>query len=139
MDPGPREVVAALDCGTNSTRLLISAPGAPEVRLMRITRLGQGVDATKKLDHDAIARTVAVLMEYRELMDRHAVTRARLVATSSCWRGAPRGRWPSPAPRRRSTWPRPTSSSSTSGAARPSSSPGPARSVRSRSTSAASG
>jgi exopolyphosphatase/guanosine-5'-triphosphate,3'-diphosphate pyrophosphatase len=83
MDPGPREVVAALDCGTNSTRLLISAPGAPEVRLMRITRLGQGVDATKKLDHDAIARTVAVLMEYRELMDRHAVTRARLVATSA--------------------------------------------------------
>jgi exopolyphosphatase/guanosine-5'-triphosphate,3'-diphosphate pyrophosphatase len=83
MDAAPGVAVAALDCGTNSTRLLIARPGGPEVRLMRITRLGQGVDATKKLDPEAIARTVAVLGEYREVMDRHGVTRARLVATSA--------------------------------------------------------
>ena len=40
--------VAALDCGTNSTRLLVVDPeGAALTRLMRITRLGQGVDATQ--------------------------------------------------------------------------------------------
>jgi exopolyphosphatase / guanosine-5'-triphosphate,3'-diphosphate pyrophosphatase len=83
MDPAPDDAVAALDCGTNSTRLLISTPGKPEVRLMRITRLGQGVDATKRLDRDAIERTLAVLRDYRKLMDRHGVVRARLVATSA--------------------------------------------------------
>lgn len=82
MEPGP-EALAALDCGTNSTRLLISAGGVDRVRLMRITRLGQGVDATGKLDPDAMTRTLEVLGEYRELMDAHRVTRARLVATSA--------------------------------------------------------
>jgi exopolyphosphatase/guanosine-5'-triphosphate,3'-diphosphate pyrophosphatase len=80
VDPAP---VAALDCGTNSTRLLISAPGMAGVRLMRITRLGQGVDASAKLHPEAIARTLSVLTEYRGLMDRHRVARARLVATSA--------------------------------------------------------
>jgi exopolyphosphatase/guanosine-5'-triphosphate,3'-diphosphate pyrophosphatase len=83
MDRPPRDAVAALDCGTNSTRLLITGPGLPELRLMRITRLGQGVDATAKLDPDAIARTLDVLAEYRAEMDRHRVSRARLVATSA--------------------------------------------------------
>ena len=50
---------------------------------MRITRLGQGVDASARLDPGAIARTLAVLTEYRGLMDRHGVERARLVATSA--------------------------------------------------------
>jgi len=77
------EALAALDCGTNSTRLLISAGGVDRVRLMRITRLGQGVDATGKLDPDAISRTLEVLGEYRELMDAQGVVRARLVATSA--------------------------------------------------------
>jgi exopolyphosphatase/guanosine-5'-triphosphate,3'-diphosphate pyrophosphatase len=83
MDSAQGVALAALDCGTNSTRLLIARPDGSEVRLMRITRLGQGVDATGKLDPEAIARTVAVLGEYREEMDRHRVTRARLVATSA--------------------------------------------------------
>jgi exopolyphosphatase/guanosine-5'-triphosphate,3'-diphosphate pyrophosphatase len=76
--------VAALDCGTNSTRLLIvDAAGKTLAREMRITRLGQGVDATHKLSADAIARTVAVLADYKQLMDEYAVVRARLVATSA--------------------------------------------------------
>jgi exopolyphosphatase/guanosine-5'-triphosphate,3'-diphosphate pyrophosphatase len=76
--------IAALDCGTNSTRLLI-VDGRGEVldRQMRITRLGEGVDATHKLSADAINRTVVVLEDYRRVMDRHGVVRARLVATSA--------------------------------------------------------
>jgi exopolyphosphatase / guanosine-5'-triphosphate,3'-diphosphate pyrophosphatase len=76
--------VAALDCGTNSTRLLI-AGGRGEIlaREMRITRLGEDVDATHKLSADAIGRTVAVLRDYKAMMDAHGVARARLVATSA--------------------------------------------------------
>ncbi len=78
------DAVAALDCGTNSTRLLVvDAAGRPVCRLMRITRLGQGVDATRRLAPDAIDRTLAVLREYRQVMDEHGVVRARLVATSA--------------------------------------------------------
>jgi exopolyphosphatase/guanosine-5'-triphosphate,3'-diphosphate pyrophosphatase len=76
--------VAAIDCGTNSTRLLVRGPdGAALERLMRITRLGQGVDATGRLDPAAIARTVAVLREYREVLDRFGVERVRMSATSA--------------------------------------------------------
>jgi exopolyphosphatase/guanosine-5'-triphosphate,3'-diphosphate pyrophosphatase len=76
--------VAALDCGTNSTRLLVvDGDGTVRERLMRITRLGEGVDASRRLSADAVARTVSVLREYRAVMDRHGVVRARLVATSA--------------------------------------------------------
>jgi len=76
--------VAAIDCGTNSTRLLVAdAGGRPLERLMRITRLGEGVDATGSLSAVAIERSVAVLGEYRAVMDRFGVARARLVATSA--------------------------------------------------------
>ena len=76
-------VLAAIDCGTNSTRLLVSEGGTrPLERLMRITRLGQGVDATGRLAPDAIDRTLAVLREYREVMDRFGVDRVRMTATS---------------------------------------------------------
>jgi exopolyphosphatase/guanosine-5'-triphosphate,3'-diphosphate pyrophosphatase len=83
MAQAPTEPVAAVDCGTNSTRLLIRSPGRPDVRLMRITRLGRGVDATGKLDPDAVERTLAVLAEYRGVIDRHGARRIRLVATSA--------------------------------------------------------
>jgi exopolyphosphatase/guanosine-5'-triphosphate,3'-diphosphate pyrophosphatase len=79
-----RGPVAAIDCGTNSTRLLVVAgDGTVLERHMRITRLGEGVDATRKLSPEAIGRTVSVLGEYRRLMDGHGVVRARLVATSA--------------------------------------------------------
>ena len=75
---------AAVDCGTNSTRLLVvRASGAVAAREMRITRLGAGVDATRRLQADAIGRTLRVLEEYRTIMDAERVTRARLVATSA--------------------------------------------------------
>jgi exopolyphosphatase / guanosine-5'-triphosphate,3'-diphosphate pyrophosphatase len=81
--------VAAIDCGTNSTRVLIAersndARGFTILdRRMRITRLGQGVNATKVLATEAIERTAAVLREYREAMDDHGVERVRITATSA--------------------------------------------------------
>ena len=73
--------IAAIDCGTNSTRLLVAdAAGRPLERLMRITRLGQGVDSTGRLAPEAIERCVAVLAEYRQVMDRLGVGRGRLAA-----------------------------------------------------------
>ena len=76
--------MAAIDCGTNSTRLLIAdAGGRPLERTMRITRLGEGVDATGTLSGDAVERCLSVLTEYREIMDRLGVARGRLVATSA--------------------------------------------------------
>ncbi len=80
-------VLAAIDCGTNSTRLLIArGTGADKEALARvntITRLGRGVDASGELDPAAIARTVGVLEEYRGLLDEHGVERVRMTATSA--------------------------------------------------------
>jgi exopolyphosphatase/guanosine-5'-triphosphate,3'-diphosphate pyrophosphatase len=76
--------LAAIDCGTNSTRLLVAdEDGRTIERLMRITRLGQGVDATGRLADEAVARTVAVLGEYRSVLDRHGADRVRMAATSA--------------------------------------------------------
>jgi exopolyphosphatase / guanosine-5'-triphosphate,3'-diphosphate pyrophosphatase len=76
--------VAAIDCGTNSTRLLVrSSEGTTLDRLMRITRLGAGVDGSGRLDADAIARTVEVLREFRTVMDDHGADRVRMTATSA--------------------------------------------------------
>jgi len=77
-------ILAAIDCGTNSTRLLVVGDdGATLERLMRITRLGQGVNASGRLADGAIARTVDVLGEYRKVMDGHGVDRVRITATSA--------------------------------------------------------
>lgn len=78
--------VAAIDCGTNSTRLLIAGPdGATIERRMTITRLGQGVDASGRLHPEAIERVVACLLDYRQALDTHGVTpeHVRMVATSA--------------------------------------------------------
>ncbi|MFM7065074.1 MAG: exopolyphosphatase [Actinomycetes bacterium] len=74
---------AAIDCGTNSVRLLVSDGTTQVERLMRITRLGQGVDRTGRLDPEAVERTLSVLREYREVMDRHGVEGVRMAATSA--------------------------------------------------------
>jgi exopolyphosphatase / guanosine-5'-triphosphate,3'-diphosphate pyrophosphatase len=78
------DAVAAVDCGTNSTRLLIAGPGGQTLaRRMRITRLGQGVDRDRRLDPAAIERTVSVLRQFRAAMDSHGVQRVRVTATSA--------------------------------------------------------
>lgn len=76
-------VVAAIDCGTNSTRLLISDGGTTLDRRMVITRLGQGVDKTGRLDAAAIERVLTVLRDYRSAMDQFGVTKVRITATSA--------------------------------------------------------
>ncbi|MGC8626892.1 MAG: exopolyphosphatase [Acidimicrobiales bacterium] len=76
--------IAAVDCGTLSTRLLVCAPdGEALVRLAHITRLGDGVDASGHLRPDAVERALAALREYRRVMDRLHVGRARMVGTSA--------------------------------------------------------
>ena len=79
-----RGPVAAIDCGTNSTRLLVvDSSGRSLERLMRITRLGQGVDREGRLDEGAMERTIGVLAEFRQVMDRLGVARARATATAA--------------------------------------------------------
>lgn len=79
--------LAAVDCGTNSIRLLIA--DADDGRLSdvhretRIVRLGQGVDATGEFAPDAIARTRSALADYAALLREHGVERVRMVATSA--------------------------------------------------------
>ncbi|MGD9619796.1 MAG: exopolyphosphatase [Mycolicibacterium sp.] len=79
--------VAAIDCGTNSIRLLIAERTDGRLvdvhREMRIVRLGEGVDATGEFTSDAVARTRAALADYAELMRRHDVEAVRMVATSA--------------------------------------------------------
>ena len=77
------ETYAAIDCGTNSTRLLVHDGTRTLARLMRITRLGEGVNDSHTLTDAAIERTAIVLREYREVIDRHGVTKTRLTATSA--------------------------------------------------------
>ncbi|HEU5420103.1 MAG TPA: hypothetical protein VFV41_20595, partial [Streptosporangiaceae bacterium] len=86
--PGARRV-AAIDCGTNSLRLLIADvdPARGELRdlsrRMEIVRLGQGVDATGRIAPDALARTLGVLQEYARAIRQTGATATRMVATSA--------------------------------------------------------
>jgi len=74
---------AAIDIGTNSVRLLIGDGVTTDERLMRITRLGRGVDTTGRLDPAGIAATLDALREYREVMDRFDLGGVRATATSA--------------------------------------------------------
>jgi len=76
--------VAAIDCGTNSTRLLVvDRDRSTLARRMIVTRLGERVDETGELAEAAIARTLAALREYRQTIDHYGVVRLRAVATSA--------------------------------------------------------
>ena len=91
--------VAAIDCGTNSIRLLVAdvtAPDGPDgdgtggapvlvdvERRMEVVRLGEGVDRTGVLAPAALRRTLAATQRYAELLRHHGVERVRFVATSA--------------------------------------------------------
>jgi exopolyphosphatase/guanosine-5'-triphosphate,3'-diphosphate pyrophosphatase len=80
--------VAAIDCGTNSIRLLVAdvpATGAATdlLRRMEVVRLGQGVDATGRLAPEAIERTRKVLAEYAAQAADLGATALRMAATSA--------------------------------------------------------
>ncbi|KSU74986.1 exopolyphosphatase / guanosine-5'-triphosphate,3'-diphosphate pyrophosphatase [Pseudarthrobacter enclensis] len=83
--------VAAIDCGTNSIRLLIADIDRSEgstrltdvVREMRVVRLGEGVDATGELAPAALERTFAAAADYAGLIREHGAAKVRFVATSA--------------------------------------------------------
>ena len=77
------ETVAAIDCGTNTIKLLIGALPDVAVRETRVIRLGQGVDATGRLGDEALERAFAALDEYTALVREHGATRIRFCATSA--------------------------------------------------------
>ena len=81
--------VAAIDCGTNSIRLLVADldPATGELhdldRRMTIVRLGQGVDRTGRLAPEALERTFTACREYAAVIAAHGAERIRFVATSA--------------------------------------------------------
>ncbi|HVB19583.1 MAG TPA: hypothetical protein VNE22_04780 [Acidimicrobiales bacterium] len=78
------DALAALDCGSNSTRLfIVDANDSPVTRQTVITRLSAGVDEHGTLGEEAMERTFAVLRTYRAAMDEAAVGEGLLVATSA--------------------------------------------------------
>src|SRR3712207_5264759 len=88
--------VAAIDCGTNSIRLLVAdvPPGGAHTDLLRrmeVVRLGEGVDATGRLAPQAIERTRRVLEEYAAQAADLGATAVRMVATSATRDAANRG------------------------------------------------
>lgn len=85
--------VAAIDCGTNSIRLLVveteegpdgQVTGLRDLeRTMEIVRLGQGVDRTGRLDPAALDRTLTALQGYAERAEQLGASAVRMVATSA--------------------------------------------------------
>jgi exopolyphosphatase/guanosine-5'-triphosphate,3'-diphosphate pyrophosphatase len=81
--------VAAVDCGTNTIKLLVAdldpATGTEHelVREMRMVRLGQDVDRTGRLADEALARTFAAIDEYAAIVAGHDVEAIRFCATSA--------------------------------------------------------
>jgi exopolyphosphatase/guanosine-5'-triphosphate,3'-diphosphate pyrophosphatase len=82
--------VAAIDCGTNSIRLLIAEPGGSGGltdldRRLEIVRLGQGVDASGEFNPDALQRTFAAVDQFAELIKKAdvPVEKVHFVATSA--------------------------------------------------------
>jgi exopolyphosphatase/guanosine-5'-triphosphate,3'-diphosphate pyrophosphatase len=79
--------VAAIDCGTNSIRLLIADIDGSNfrevVRDMEIVRLGQGVDETGQFHPDAIARTLAAVDKFAAEIAKRGVEKIRFCATSA--------------------------------------------------------
>jgi exopolyphosphatase / guanosine-5'-triphosphate,3'-diphosphate pyrophosphatase len=80
-------VIASVDLGTNSTRVLVGRSTGAGLEILdrrnTITRLGQDVGASGRLAPEAVARTLDCLRGYREILDRHRVERVRVAATSA--------------------------------------------------------
>ncbi|MCW2504215.1 MAG: Exopolyphosphatase, partial [Actinomycetia bacterium] len=79
--------VAAIDCGTNSIRLLVADVSGDRltdvIREMEVVRLGQGVDRTGRLAPEAIERTRVALASYATAIRESGAERVRMVATSA--------------------------------------------------------
>jgi|TARA_B100001094_G_scaffold65110_1_gene61168 exopolyphosphatase/guanosine-5'-triphosphate,3'-diphosphate pyrophosphatase len=82
------KTLAAIDCGTNSTRLLIVEQKGPSeyetlLRETQITRLGEGIDLSKELRKGAIDRVLVTLIDYAEKISKYGTSKVKFVATSA--------------------------------------------------------
>jgi exopolyphosphatase/guanosine-5'-triphosphate,3'-diphosphate pyrophosphatase len=86
-DFGSKELVGAIDIGTNSLLLLIAGEShgrlSPLLDRATITRLGQGVDRSRRLDPEAVRRTLACLADYAAELRARGVSRLAAVGTSA--------------------------------------------------------
>ena len=82
---GGRAPIAAVDCGTNTIKLLVGALPDVAVRASRVVRLGEGVDTSGRLSEAALERAFAAIDEYAEIIRAHGVPpeRIRFCATSA--------------------------------------------------------
>ncbi|MFZ2503421.1 MAG: Ppx/GppA phosphatase family protein [Nocardioides sp.] len=85
---GPGPVICAIDCGTNTIKMLIARPGpggAPEAlhRESHMVRLGQGIDTTGAISTEALERAVAAMTQIAAVNERYGVDRVRFCATSA--------------------------------------------------------
>ncbi len=80
-------IVGAVDIGTNSVRLIIAEKKEDHwrdlIRTVEVTRLGEGVDKTHIIKPEAMKRTIAVLTNYKELMEKYHVEKSKVVSTSA--------------------------------------------------------
>ncbi len=80
-------VVAAIDCGTNTIKLMVATLGGDgadvHVRETRMVRLGQDIDRTGRFADEALARAFAAIDEYAVIIGQHPVERIRFCATSA--------------------------------------------------------
>lgn len=75
--------LAAIDCGTHSTRLLIERDNEPVLRLVELTKVGEGLTASGPLQPAAMQRVYDAVSSYRQHIDAHDVDRLRVTATSA--------------------------------------------------------
>jgi exopolyphosphatase / guanosine-5'-triphosphate,3'-diphosphate pyrophosphatase len=89
-DPGPGQLYAALDLGTNSCRMLIAEPRGSQFAVLdsfsKTVQLGAGLEASGKLSRASMGRTIQALRICAKKIERHGVRRMRLVATEACRR-----------------------------------------------------
>ena len=89
-EPGQERLYAALDLGTNSCRMLIAQPKGSQFLVVdsfsKTVQLGVGLEASGRLSRASMSRTIQALRICQQKIERHQVTRMRLVATEACRR-----------------------------------------------------
>ncbi|MFT7060707.1 MAG: exopolyphosphatase/guanosine-5'-triphosphate,3'-diphosphate pyrophosphatase, partial [Pseudorhodobacter sp.] len=90
LSPGSAQLYAALDLGTNSCRMLIARPKGTQFLVVdsfsKTVQLGVGLEATGRLSRGSMGRTIQALRICQKKIEKHGVTRMRLVATEACRR-----------------------------------------------------
>jgi exopolyphosphatase / guanosine-5'-triphosphate,3'-diphosphate pyrophosphatase len=80
-------ILAGIDIGTNSLRLLVAEAGRDSFREIvserKVTRLGQDLDRTGRLSHDAEERSLSVLLDFSECIRQHAAIHTAAFGTSA--------------------------------------------------------